>query len=269
MIQKIILSILSVILIQLPFCARAKDSYKLITLQSDYDYPGYCTLFNICFNTAEKTIALYNGNKCNANNYTYYKTVDVSEQCKTTHKAVIDGFKKYGQLVFYFYSNTIEYNTQTDTSFLDSNDTFDLIYTTRNYSIYNNTTDEFIAKDISYDETKQIPYNVTDTTGTVDAGKYCNYHAYNNSKTEIESGLEPGDDIPTLTDNNHIVYIEFVKEACPQGYYCETGDCFDNKIPCPAGHTTDGTGADDKSDCKITTDTSLCDKNGCFTIKDL
>lgn len=73
-----------------------------------------------------------------------------------------------------------------------------------------------------------------------------------------------------FSDTYNLMHLEPQIISCPKGYYCEADkNCFENKIKCPAGRTTDGTGADEESDCKITTDTQFCDKNGCFTPNDL
>ncbi len=265
--HKIILSILSIILIQLPFSAHANDSYKQITLQSDYNYPGYCTTFDICFNTAEKTIALHNGKECNANNYNYSETVDVSTKCKTTHKAQITGFTIYGQTVFLFYGkNILSYYTQTNISILNKNTQATLSYTPNKYSVYNSTTKKTEYTDVSYDDYEYFPA----TDETVEEGKYCSYRAYNpTSQDESESDLTPEDPIPALTSTSHIVYIELEKKDCPKGYYCPAGNCFENKTPCPPGKTTKNSGATDYSECTMTDTTQLCDKNGCFTLNDL
>lgn len=73
----------------------------------------------------------------------------------------------------------------------------------------------------------------------------------------------------TLSGECPILLLTVQPKKCPKGYYCEAENCFVNQKPCPAGHTTDGTGATKISDCKITTDTEFCDINGCFTLNDL
>ena len=41
------------------------------------------------------------------------------------------------------------------------------------------------------------------------------------------------------------------------------------KTPCPAGQTTDNTGATSESACKYTNQTKFCDNQGCFTLDDV
>ncbi len=83
-----------------------------------------------------------------------------------------------------------------------------------------------------------------------------------NPKAEITTG--------SLTGEYNVLNMEVTPIPCPKGYYCEADkNCFENKIKCPAGHTTAGTGAKSKDDCIITDETEFCDKNGCFTIGDL
>jgi hypothetical protein len=67
----------------------------------------------------------------------------------------------------------------------------------------------------------------------------------------------------------NLMHLEPRTTPCPKGHYCPEGNCFENKIKCPAGHTTLKEGATSESECTITDETQFCDNNGCFTIGDL
>lgn len=111
-----------------------------------------------------------------------------------------------------------------------------------------------------------------------DAGTTFGYYTMTKKRSPSE---QPSSINQTVSANEQISYNTYLTSewyhlyltpkpiACPKGYYCEAENCFKNKKPCPAGHTTDGTGATKISDCKITTDTEFCDINGCFTLNDL
>lgn len=100
-------------------------------------------------------------------------------------------------------------------------------------------------------------------TTTRTNGNPCTSSSTLDSNQTIESINYP------LSGECPILLLTVQTKKCPKGYYCPEGNCFENKIKCPAGHTTDGTGADEESDCKITTGTEFCDINGCFTLNDL
>lgn len=89
-----------------------------------------------------------------------------------------------------------------------------------------------------------------------------NYTIYPQDKIDIQSF--------SLTGEYNVLDMAVEPIPCPKGYYCEADkNCFENKIKCPAGHTTDGTGAKSKEECIITDETQFCDKNGCFIAGDL
>ena len=73
----------------------------------------------------------------------------------------------------------------------------------------------------------------------------------------------------TLSGECPILLLTVQTKKCPKGHYCPEKNCFENIEPCPAGHTTAGTGAKSKDECIITDETEFCDRNGCFKIGDL